>query len=515
MTLSTGRVFIIGAGPGDPGLITARGARLLAQATVVVYDTDVEPVLRWARPEAERIAVGAPAERDIAQDAISMLLAEKARDGHVVARLKWGDPFVFDSGAKEAMFLHEQGIGFEVVPGIPAAIGSSAYAGIPATYPGAGDVLVLVRGQENASDDLPAVDWKALVQIEGTLACYADGRSAPVILQRLLDHGASPDSSAALIHHGTLPAQHTQTGTISTLLAAISANPLTSAALLVVGKVAGLRNHLRWFDERPLFGRRIVVTRSPEQAPELVEALETLGAQAIRAPTFRIVPPDDPEALDRAAASVDEFAWVVFESAGAATRFLSALTRGPRDLRALGRVHICAIGPSTADRLTAAGIRPDVVAPEVGPESITDAMADFASLDGQRVLVVRPDIVRAPVGPDLERRGATVVDLIAYRTEPVSPDSPGAQDLYRLLLEGRIDAVTFTSPTALRRFAVLIGEEQATDLLNTTTVVAIGPVTAAAAVEMGIQAPLVPAVYTVAGLIQVLVDRVGTRPLTV
>ena len=335
-----GRVFIIGAGPGDPGLITARGVRLLAEADVVVYDRMVEPVLRWARPDAERIAAGAPAERDTAQDAISMLLAEKARDGHTVARLKWGDAFVFDSGAKEALFLHEQGISFEVVPGVPSAIGASAYAGIPVTYPGAGDALVLVRGQEDEAGALPDVDWQALSAIDGTVACYAGGRLVPALLQRLLENGAEADSPAALIYRGTLPGQRTLVGTIGTLFEATSGEATPEPALLIVGQVVGLREHLRWFDERPLFGKRIVITRSPEQASELVDALETLGAQAIPAPTFRVAPPEDPEAVDRAAASVDEYDWVVFEAASTVTRFLAALTRGPRDLRALGRVHL-------------------------------------------------------------------------------------------------------------------------------------------------------------------------------
>lgn len=505
MTASTGRVFIIGAGPGDPGLLTARGVRLLSEADVVVYDRVVESVLRWARPDAERIAAGAPAERDTAQDAISMLLAEKARDGHTVARLKWGDAYVFDSGAKEAMFLHEQGISFEVVPGVPSAIGASAYSGIPITYPGGGDSLVLLRGNEDEAGELPDVDWQSLATTDGTIACYAGGRLLPALLQRLLENGASPDAPAALIYRNTLPGQRTLVGTIGTLYEATSGELTPEPAILIVGKVVALREHLRWFDQRPLFGRRIVVTRSPEQAPELVDALEVLGAQALQAPTFRIAPPEDPEAVDRAAASVDEYDWVVFESASAVTRFLGALTRGPRDLRALGRVHLCAIGPSTADRLTSAGIRPDVVVPEAGPERIGDAITAFSSVSGQRVLVVRPDHMRGALIADLERLGASVTDLVAYRTAPASPDSPGAQELYRRLLEGHIDAVTFTSPTALRRFAVLIGEEQAADLLNTTTVVTIGPVTAAAAAEMGVRAPIVARTYTVTGLVDALV----------
>lgn len=501
---------IIGAGPGDPGLITARGLRLLSQADVVVYDTVVEPVVRWARADAERIAVGSPADDDTAQSAISMLLAEKAREGLLVARLKWGDPFLFDSGGREAMFLHDQRIPFDIVPGVPAAIGSSAYAGIPVTYPGAGDVLVLLRGQENGPARMPDVDWTALARFDGTIASFAAGTTVTGILRQLLDHGMSPDTPLAVVAHGTLPSQQTTTGTIGSMVAALG-DDASVAGLLVIGKVAGLRDHLRWFDDRPLFSRRIVVTRSPEQAPELVEALEALGAQAIQAPTFRIVPPEDPEALDRAAAAADRFDWVVLESAGAATRFLNAITRGPRDLRVLGNVRICALGPSTADRLTAWGIRADVVAPEVGPERLCDGMNRIAPVSGTRVLVIRPDVLRDVVTQELTQLGAEVTDLVAYRTEPVPADAPRAQDIYRQLLEGRVDAVTFTSPTALRRFAAMIGEEQAVDLLNTTTVAAIGPVTAAAAVEMGITGPLVPATYTVAGLVESLVDHFRPR----
>src|SRR6187455_1123613 len=246
MKSSHGRVYIIGAGPGDPGLITARGLRLLSEADVVVYDRVVEPVLRWARGDAERIAAGAPAERDTAQDAISMLLAEKARDGHTIARLKWGDPFVFDSGAKEALFLHEQGVPFEVVPGVPAALGASAYAGIPLTHPSAGDALVFIRGSEGADsgDDVPSVDWRALAAIDGTLVCWASPRLASRVLRALVDEGRSPDESAALIYRGTQPRQQTVAGTIGELLELTSSgNAAAAPAWLVIGDVVGLREH--------------------------------------------------------------------------------------------------------------------------------------------------------------------------------------------------------------------------------------------------------------------------------
>jgi uroporphyrinogen III methyltransferase/synthase len=511
MTPAPGRVYLIGAGPGDPGLLTVRGLRLLADADVVIYDQAAEAALRWARPDAERIAVGAPAERAVAQDAISMLIAENARDGHTVARLKWGDPFVFDSGAKEALFLHEQGIAFEVVPGVPSAIGAAAYAGIPLTHPDAGDAVVLIRGHEGEIDTIPSLDWRALASLEGTIVCHAGPRLVTGILRALVDEGRPADDAAALVYRGTLPSQHTITGTIGELLDLMAAGAPSdgAAGLLVVGDVTRLREHVRWFDTRPLFGRRIIITRSPDRARELADALENLGAETLVAPTFRLVPPDDPEAVERATASMDRFDWIVFESAVAAARFLGALARSPRDLRAFGRTSICAVGPSTADQLHAAGLKPDVVIPELGVDTVANAMAAHAQIDGRSILVVRPDDERNVVSDALAARGATVTDLLAYRTEADPPDSPAAQQIYRMLLDGQVDAVTFTSPTAVRRFASLIGDEQAADLLGTTVVAAIGPVTAAAAAELGIRATVIAETFTVDGLVQALVRHFG------
>ena len=510
---SRGRVVLIGAGPGDPGLLTTRGHSVLADADVVVYDRDVARLLRIARPEAERIEVGAPAEGAMAQDAIAMLVAEKAREGKLVARLKFGDPFLFGSGAKEALFLHEQRVPFEVVPGVPLAMGS-AYAGVPITYPGGQDALVFLRGHESAGETAPDVDWRALASVDGTIAAYTNGRQAAAILQMLIKHGRPASQSAALIYAGTLPQQQTLTGTLAELSAA--AETRDDAASLIVGDVAGLRGHLRWFDQRPLFGKRIVVTRSREQARDLVELLEGLGAQTIEAPTFRLVPAEDPEAVDRAVASASQYQWIVFESANAVSRFCSSLLNGSRDLRALGGVRVAAIGPSTADRLEAFGLRPDVVVPESGTEATANALEADGSRAGARVLVVRPDHGRVEqaietLASELERRGAQTTDLIAYRTVPGSPESAAAQDLYRQLLDGTVDAVTFTTPTAVQRFVDLIGRDQAADLLNQTVVVAIGPVTAAAASALGIAAPQVAEPFTVSGMVGTLVKELRSR----
>jgi uroporphyrinogen III methyltransferase/synthase len=513
-----GRVIFIGAGPGDPGLLTARGLRVLEDADVVVYDRAVAPLVRLARPDAERIEVGAPAEGAMAQDAIAMLVADKAREGLLVARLKWGDPFLFGSGAKEAFFLHEQGLNFEVVPGVPVAFGS-AYAGVPISYPGGHDALVLLRGHEATREDAPDVHWRSLAALDGTIAAYASARQAAEILRKLVAGGRPATHTAALIHNPTLVSQRAVTDTIAGLITQLEADDAdTSSALLVVGDVAGLREHLRWFDRRPLFGRRIVVTRSRERARDLSERLEGLGALTIEAPTFRLLPAEDPEAIERAVASIQQFQWVVCESANAALRVLKALLSPTRDLRALGGVRVAAVGPSTADQLRAAGLVPDAAVPEIGEEATCEAMAAHGPIAGSRVLVIRPDHGRSDredegLAAELRRRGAEVHDLVAYRTMPEAPESPVAHELYRQLLEGRVDAVTFTSPTAVQRFVDLIGPEQAADLLNTTVVATIGPVTAAAATAFGVAAPVVAETYSIDGLIEALVERLKGEPI--
>ena len=342
------KVFIVGAGPGDPSLISARGQKYLSSADVVVYDHRVHArLLRLARSDAEKIDVGPVAPKPLEQEAISILLAEKAREGKTVVRLKWGDPFVFDSGGKEALFLHEQRVPFEVVPGIPTGIGGPAYAGIPVTYPGAGDVLTFVRGNESETNNLPDVDWPKLAALGGTVVCHASAGQIGRITQALAAHGRAHDETAALIYDSTLPTQQTVEGTLGSIAGrALEGKP----ALFVLGAVAGLRQHLRWFDERPLFGKRIVVTRSSEQAGEFIEMLEERGAEAICSPTIRIAPPEDLGALDRACAQAGTFDWIVFASANAVDCFMDRLL-GIGDVRDLKGVRICTVGPSTASRL--------------------------------------------------------------------------------------------------------------------------------------------------------------------
>jgi uroporphyrinogen III methyltransferase / synthase len=503
-------VFIVGAGPGDPGLITVRGQRHLEAADVVVYDHQVHwRLLRAARADAEKIDVGAAAPRAQDQDAISLLLVEKAREGKTVVRLKWGDPFVFDSGGKEALFLHEQQVPFEVIPGIPATIGVPAYAGIPITYPGAGDTLTLVRGHEAETDDAPNVDWERLAGLEGTLVCYAGARQIGPIVNALLSSGRSPEESAALIYAGTTPGQETIAGPLSTIAARARAG---DPAMLVIGRVAGLRDHLRWFDDRPLFGRRIVVTRSREQAADLVDMLEERGAETIQAPTIRIAPPEDADALDRACAEAGTYDWIVFTSVNAVESFMGRVVAAG-DVRELKGVRLCAIGSSTAQRVAGYGIRVDLTPEESRSEAVVDALKGFADLKGARFLLPRADIAREVLADQLRDAGANVTEVAAYRTMLAGGgDRSGDQDIYRMLLDRQIDAVTFTSASTVKNFAKIFGEDQAADLLSATVVAAIGPVTAEAAQQLGITTTVMPKKYTIPDLVDALVEHFTAQP---
>lgn len=501
-------VYIVGAGPGDPSLISVRGRRFLERADVVVYDHRVPPgMLRFARADAERIDVGPAAPRALDQEAISILLAEKVRDGKTVVRLKWGDPFVFDSGGKEALLLHEQGIPFEIVPGIPAAIGGAAYAGIPVTYPGAGDVVTFVRGHEDETDTAPDVEWGRLAGLGGTIVCYAGPRQVGAIATALVAHGMPADESAALVYDATTSSQRTMTGPLGAIAAqALEGRP----SLMVIGRVAGLREHLRWFDDRPLFGRRIVVTRSQEQAGELMDMLEERGAEAIPAPTIRIAPPHDAAALREACARAASFDWIVFTSANAVDSFMTELLAAG-DVRELKGVRICTIGASTASRLQRYGIRVDLTPAEYRGEAVLDALKASGPITGRTVLLPRADIARDVLADELREAGAEVTEVIAYRTTLAQPGRGNDHDIYGMLLEGKIDAVTFTSASTVRNFVQIYGEDQAADLLRGTVVASIGPVTSEAAQQLGITTTVMPERYTIPDLVDALVEHFASQ----
>ena len=509
-------VYLIGTGPGDPGLITVHGLNHLRAADVVVYDHLV-PVrlLKYARQGAELIDVGIASPQLMAQDAISYLLVEKAREGKLIARLKWGDPFVFDRGGAEALFLHEHGVPFEVVPGLAAGLAVPAYAGVPVTYPGGGDTITLVRGYEDESRTAPNIDWASLARLEGTVVCYAGAQQLPLLLEALLANGWPADAQGVVIYNGTLPSQDTVPGTMGELLEIVREHPRRrQAAILVAGRVVGLREHLRWYDSRLLFGKRVLVTRPREQAAELVDRLTALGAESIEAPMIRMAPPEDPDPLLRAASNPDAFDWIIFTSATAVDAFMTALLDGERDVRALKGPRICTSGTATADKLATYAIKADLIPREFRADAVVASLLALGSMAGVRVLLPRADIGREVIAEQLREAGADVTEVVAYRTILEDAQREGDPDIYGMLLDGRIDVATFTSPSAIRNFAKIYGADQVADLLKNTVVATIGPVTADAARQLGIPVTIQPKTYTVPALVDAIAAHYAPAPTT-
>ena len=458
-----------------------------------------------ARADAEKIDVGVAAPQPLEQEAICYLIAEKAREGKTVARLKWGDPFVFDRGGAEALFLHEQGVRFEVVPGIPAGIAVPTYAGVPTTYPGGGDTLTLVRGHENEGRARPSVDWASLARLDGTIVCYAGPDQLPEVLAALMSHGRRPDETAAIVYDGTLPTQETRIGSLDELARATRESGDRRPAMLIVGRVVGLREHLRWFDARPLFGKRVLVTR-PRGA----------GGRSRR--TAR----SDGRGGDRSA-----------DGSHRAARRLRTARRGLRERRDVrldhlrerdGRRHVRrAIAPDAARsphpqrreavrrrpgdaaRLTRYGLKVDLMPSEFRAEAVMGAIAGVTDVRALKILLPHADIGRELLAVELRKQGAEVTEVVAYRTVIAEPERDGEPDIYRMLLDRRIDVVTFTSASAVHGFVKAVGAEPAADLLRTTVVATIGPVTAEAAAQCHIHATIVPAHSTVPALVDAIV----------
>ena len=497
----SGRVYLVGAGPGDPGLLTLRGRECIAEADVILCDDLVDRrVLRHARADATVVASGkrgGPADRDRQQEAIHERMIAEARAGRVVVRLKGGDPFVFGRGGEEAARLGEAGIPFEVVPGVTSAIAAAAYAGIPVTHRGAGASFAVVTGQEAPGLE-GRVDWEALARIE-TLVILMGFRRIAEVTARLVGAGRAAETPAACVAAGTRPDQRTVVATLGTLAERAVAEGLGSPAVIVVGDVVRLRERLRWFENRPLLGRRIVVTRPPGQAQAFRERLERLGAETIEAPAITIEPSPDPDAFDAALAALDRFDWIVFTSANGVEAFFARLFGRGGEIRDLGRAALAAIGPATAEALRRRGLRVETVPEEFRAEGLSAALG--ARVSGARVLLPRAAGARDVLPRVLAEAGADVVDVPTYTSRPASslPD-----EVREDLAAGRIDAVTFTSSSTVSAFVPLLRAVGLT--FGRAAVACIGPVTAATARELGLVVDVEARRYTSEGLAEALVD---------
>jgi len=506
--LSHGRVYLVGAGPGDPGLITVRGHRLLSQADVIVYDYLVSPELPACGPAgAERIYVGKKAgAHTLRQEQINELLVERARRGATVVRLKGGDPYVFGRGGEEALALVAAGIEFEVVPGVTAGIAAAACAGIPVTHRTVAANVGLITGHETPDKKGSDLDFEALARWKGTLVFYMGVRNLEKICRSLVAHGLAESTPCALIRWGTTPRQQVVTGTLGDIDERVRAAGLAPPALIVVGKVVALREKLNWFERRALFGRRIVVTRARQRASELSDKLRELGAEVIEMPTIRIAAPRDPGPLRKAAAQAEAYDWIVFTSANAVDGFFGALHEAGHDARALAGVRVCTVGPATAKRLKSFGLRSDAQpATYVGSE-VADTLVAVEDLAGAKILCARSDIAPPELIDSLAARGADVCEVTAYRT--VADDS-GAEAVRDLLGRNEIDWITFTSSSTVRNFLRAVGDRA---LLGASTALAsIGPSTSATLLESGLQPTVEAESHTIDGLVEAVCRTEASR----
>jgi uroporphyrinogen III methyltransferase/synthase len=507
----SGRVVLVGAGPGDPGLLTLHGQRWLAVADVVVHDYLVHArLLESVRADAEIVCVGrSHGERDrLTQEAIEVLLVDRARAGKLVVRLKNGDPFVFGRGGEEALVLRQAGIPFEVVPGVTSAVAVPAYAGIPLTHRDHASVVTIATGHQawtpdEAEPGVPTLPWDVLARHGGTLVFLMAVRQLGGVLAALVAAGLDPDTPAVIVQRGTLGTQRTVEGTAATLSSRAVEAEVGPPAVCVVGTVVALRESIGWFEERPLFGRRVVVTRPREQAGDLARALEDAGAEVVAFPTIAIAPPLDPAPLERAAATAATYDWMLFTSSNGVRTFFARFAALGRDVRELAGVRLAAIGPETAAELERRLLRPAVVPREYRAEGLLDALAG-EDLAGRRILLPRAAGAR-PILPDtLTARGATVDEVVAYRA--ITPADADVPALRAALAAGSIDAVTFTSSSTVRHFAELVGPDGVRALAR-TVVACIGPVTADTARDLGLAVQVRPRDYTAAALAAALVEH--------
>ena len=500
-----GKVYLIGAGPGDPGLITVKGLSLLQRADVVVHDRLVDSrLLEQAGPGAELVYVGkGPGQRAMEQEGINDLLVGRASQGKVVVRLKGGDPFVFGRGGEEALALAKAGVPFEVVPGVTSAVAAPAYAGIPVTHRGLASCFTIVSGSEDPSKQEASVDWARLAKTGGTLVVLMGWNSLEPITEALARGGMDRDTPAALVQWGTEPYQRSVTGALGNILTLAGEAGLAPPVAMIFGPVVELRRDIQWFERQPLFGKRIIVTRSRSQASVLSHMLAEAGAHAIELPTIRTVPPEDYSELDGAIRSLSGYDWAVLTSANGVDALFGRMSALGLDSRALGSVRVAAIGPATAQALARYGIRADLVPGRYVAESVVAEM-ERRGIEGARVLLAKADIGRRTLSEGLSRLGATVDDVTAYRT--VAPEA-ARRRAAELLTEAPPDLITFTSSSTVTNLLALLDGD--TSLVREVPSACIGPITAGAARERGLRVEIEAREYTVPGLVRAITQHYG------
>ncbi|HWW67174.1 MAG TPA: uroporphyrinogen-III C-methyltransferase [Solirubrobacterales bacterium] len=495
MSARAGVVYLVGAGPGDPGLMTVRSLALIASADAIFYDRLIPPgALAGARRDVELVYVGKrPGVSSVPQEEIEERLIEAARAGKSVVRLKGGDPFVFGRGGEEGEALRAAGVEFEVVPGVTAGVAATAYAGIPVTHRDDASAVAFVTGHEEPEKSETALDWKALAAFPGTLVFYMGVKRLGENAAALIEAGRDPDEPAAAVERGTMPAQRTVTATLGTIAAAIEREEVGAPALIVVGPVVERREALAWLERRPLHGRRVVVTRARAQASGLAATLRNLGAEVVELPAIRIEPRIDTDDVRRAVESIGDYALVCLTSPNGVRLLFEALAAAGLDTRALAGAMAAAIGPGTARALAERGIAADVVPERFVAEALVAALSEV-EVKGRRVLVARAAEARDVLPDALRERGAEVDVVALYETvrEDPQPEAiEAAQDA---------DYVTLTSSSTVRNLVEALGDRFPRD----ARIVSIGPITGKTARDAGLEVHVEAERHDIEGLVEAL-----------
>ena len=493
-----GRVYLVGAGPGDPKLITLRGAELIARADVIVNDRLASPrLLKLAKPGAEVVYVGKVSrEHTLPQDKIIDVLIDLAKQGKTVVRLKGGDPFVFGRGGEEAEALAKAGVEFEIVPGISSSIAAAAYAGIPVTHRGLSASLGIVTGHEAPGKAESDIKWDRIATGMDTIVLLMGVEHLPGIVEALVANGRPSDTPVALVQWGTHPIQKTASGTLSDIVQRVAEAGVTAPAVTIVGDVVRMRESISWFEKKPLFGKRVIVTRAESSGRSLSDQLEELGAQVDDFPVIKFTAPRDYQPLDRAISEMESFDWILFTSANGVEWVVRRLMDTGRDIRALGPAKIGAIGPKTAAALEAMRLRVDYVPSEYVAEAVLTEFPE--DVRGKRILIARALEARQELPDGLRARGAEVTVVAAYETVT---DESSAEPLRKRLLEEPVDVITFTSASTVTSFFSIIGDVEVPDGVIAAC---IGPVTADAARAHGLTNIVMASEYTIEGLVEAL-----------
>lgn len=496
-----GIVYLIGAGPGDAGLLTIRGASCLHEADVIVYDYLADKkLLSYAKNTAEIIYVGKKAgKHTLRQEGINQLLVNKAKEGKVVARLKGGDPFVFGRGGEEALALRENHLAFEIVPGVTSAIAAAAYAGIPVTHRKVAASFTVVTGHQDPTREKSAIDWQNLAKGADTLVFLMGVGNLVHITDELIANGKDPSTPAALVRWGTKPQQEVLVSTLRDVAADAKKQQLKPPAIFIVGNVVNLRTSLRWFDNKELFGKRILVTRARNQASKLTAGLEELGASCIEAPVIRIEDPDDNfTSLDNAIENLKTYDWLIFTSVNGVRRFFTRLFSKELDARAFAGLRIATIGSSTAQTLNEYGIKADLLPKAFCAEGILEKLAPFVKM-GTKILLPRAKKARAVLPDELRQKGAQVDVVQCYQTVT---DTHDYSNVIEKLQHKELDIITFASSSTVTNFLTLINNQK--ELLTDVTIACIGPVTAKTCQDNGLRPDIVAEKYTIDYLIKAI-----------